>query len=875
MELLRKKVGVSKPSWMSQQQWRELLARYENVPRCEYTKKTASEAKLVVDHIVPRSKGGKNEASNYQFLSEEENLRKWANEDKYWKQDFYYDKSHDTYGFRYAQYQLAYRKILDYAEHFQQPWSQINRLIYLLAWITGAGKTISIHAICFALNQVLKREKGIAYPRVDRILVLVKEQALRDQLAKELSEDVVKYGICKISPSVGVVKSSDRLVNDYWLEKYDIVVCCVQQIWKRETGIPRENIARISKKFPVIFFDEPHFAVSQFASLAELATSSLCFGLTSTPINAKGHVLESFILFSLCGLEEVWEEQKNLKYLSSSPEAIEKLKIIDYASVDSARVYHEGNRNEIKDKPDSPDYNKQIEAAKNVAEKVVSHVIDADRFCEQVYLQQIIPEAAPHREPNEVIPNLIYPMHAMISVKTKHDAEVLEQHLNRTFKSAPHQYPIEQGFKAEVVFSSSEDEDGKAIKGKKLETNHPWLKCWRSQKFKMTQEGWELPKDSARFLIAIDMGREGINNPFCGVIGLGRRTQSIIEVIQRLIGRQIRSYTEKFLSKIKVPPARLDTIKIWTHEAWDYPSQGGDPDYATTQRILDGLNFCEYMDEWLAGLTTLEDLITTGKELNPEAEITDLGSLTTEEKLGIGYSLGIYQLKNEQIDDEKIINRWCERNSRKRELGQQWLNLLKNDPQKANIELNQGVSLPNSLHIVERERPKNDPTFQDLRWFYEVHNPASLPLIAMLENPSIDDTTRNSMYETCKFTYQMYMKQFHAFTDLPKVTDFDTIRKILVSKLYHQLRYNSSQESFIQGDKKEIQKMANIRIAYAVKTVLGLNKAKKDSEHDIAQYHAVLYDPSIVRMILGYARYKLLQQFSVPLTKSLNIVEVE
>ncbi len=879
-DLGKKKAGANKPTWMSQQQWRELKALYGSVAQCAYTGKTEHEAKLIVDHIVPRSRGGKNEVSNYQFLCEELNLEKGAKEDKYWAQEFYYDKDYDPTKFRYAQRDLAYLKILTHENHFQSPWSQINRIVYLLAWITGAGKTISIHAVCFALNQILRKEKGIAYPRVDRILVLVKEQALRDQLATELAKDVVDYGICRIPPRVGVVEGNHQFDNNYWLEQQDIVVSCLQQVWERDNGISRNNIEQILGKFAVIFFDEPHYAVAQVAALAEQATRSLCFGLTSTPINAKGTVLESYVLFSQCGLREVYQEQRNLKYLSSSEESIQKSKLIEYVGEIDARDHFCGKRTEIEGSPDTPDYNTQLEPAKSVAEKAVFYVVDADRICEKIFSGEMIPQAAPHRDASEVIPDLIYPMHAMISVRSRHDAEVIAKHLNeKIFQSDPHQYPPEQGFRAEVVFSYGVDENGKPVKGFKLNTDHPWLKCWRTKKFKMTGYGWELPEKCARFLIVVDMGREGINNPFCGVVGLGRRTQSIIEVIQRLIGRQIRSYTQPFLDQLKVPPAQLDTIKIWTHDAWDYPKAGDAPDYATTQRIKDGLHFCEYMDEWLAGLTTLEDLIENGKELlDPETETTEEGVLTTEEKLGIAFDIGTHQLKDEEIPEDDILNAWCGRNSKKRELAKDWIDLVQNEPDSAKIELKQTITL-RKLHIIEYERPKTNPSLTDLRWFFEVHSRASLPLVEMLENPAIDEITKAAMRATAEGWYKAYMVKFHSFAGLPKVTDFEKIRKQLVNKLYTQLRYNpyaSNEGSFIAGDSTAIQRATHQSIGYAVKTVLGLEKAEKGSEHDVPQYHAALVDPSVVRNILGYARQKLLEQFArSPIVKSLQISSID
>ncbi len=174
------------------------------------------------------------------------------------------------------------------------------------------------------------------------------------------------------------------------------------------------------------------------AQLAEQGTRSLCFGLTSTPINAKGEVLASYVLFSLCGLQEAYEYQQNLKYLSSSEASIIESKMVDYVDEVDAREHFCGQRIEIEGSPDTPDYNTQLEPAKTVAEKIVSYVVEADRLCKKVFSGEITPKPASHRNASEVIPDLIYPMHAMIAVRSKHDAEVLAKHLNdNVFESNP------------------------------------------------------------------------------------------------------------------------------------------------------------------------------------------------------------------------------------------------------------------------------------------------------------------------------------------------------------------------------------------------------------------------------------------------------
>ena len=117
---------------------------------------------------------------------------------------------------------------------------------------------------------------------------------------------------------------------------------------------------------------------------------------------------------------------------------------------------------------------------------------------------------------------------------------------------------------------------------------------------------------------------------------------------------------------------------------------------------------------------------------------------------------------------------------------------------------------------------KKNPGIEDLRWFYQVHNPNSLPLIEMLESPTFDDTTKAALRSEFEFSYAQYMAKFHSFAGLPKVTDFERIRKQLVRKLFEQLRYNpysTNEGSFIEGELTKIQSAAYQAIGYAVYTV--------------------------------------------------------
>ncbi len=272
-----------KPTWLRQDSWVELLKRYGNVPRCERTGETTD---LSVDHIVPRWAGGTDDVSNLQFLTGRLNAKKGIRADEYWAQRFYWDQTPNLDAFRGAQ-RLLFSEITQRADWFGQPVSDIARRLYVNAWVVAAGKTIGIAAAAWAVNHVIRDRWG-ASPRAGCLLIVTKERAVRDQIADDLKSDITGYGILGQAPRVGVIEHSWQFEQENWLDQHDAVVTTVQMIWEREGGMARSDLAKILGRFPVIAFDEPHFAADQVSRLVEEASGSICLGFTGSPIDAAG-----------------------------------------------------------------------------------------------------------------------------------------------------------------------------------------------------------------------------------------------------------------------------------------------------------------------------------------------------------------------------------------------------------------------------------------------------------------------------------------------------------------------------------------------------------------------------------------------------------
>jgi superfamily II DNA or RNA helicase len=315
-------MSVNKPAWLQREIFLKLLEQ-NPIPECIDCQ---TRENLTIDHRKARSKGGSHELSNLAVRCFSCNRKKYTKDDDYWaKNNFYWDRKHDASKFNTAQLEEVYLKLLNeeyenpYINLFTRPWSSISGVIYLLAWIVGAGKTMAVPALAFALNRLILRELGRGYQRVDRVLVLTKEQGIRDQVAREYEEKITEFGICSQPPRVQIMESLSMFLDKSVVTSADVCVSCIQALWDKE---PDPRLASILKDFPLIVVDEPHWALERVLQITEYAYSSLCFGLSGTPIEASGALMNKFVLFSVWDYLDAVINDQRLKFMDSQPNVL-------------------------------------------------------------------------------------------------------------------------------------------------------------------------------------------------------------------------------------------------------------------------------------------------------------------------------------------------------------------------------------------------------------------------------------------------------------------------------------------------------------------------------------------------------------------------
>ncbi len=847
-----------KPTWLSQADFSSYLQVWSNpVIRCQADGCAIDNPDLLtVDHIVPRYQGGSDEISNLQPMCIHHNSSKGARNDRYWELPFFFDQTPNIDKFRSAQKFYAYGEVLNHKEWFGRDWSQICGSLMVLAWTVGAGKTLAIPALAFALNKARMEFAGTACRRVNRVLVLVKEEALRDQLARALESEISGRGITGCGPKVKTVTQGYRW-NDvqYWKEA-DIVVACIQQFWDKKTEV---NLPAILHQFPLIVFDEPHFADSQVFRIVDAAKTSLCFGLTGSPIKADGDLIKRFVLFSVFDYVEANRNDHSMRYLNEeNKKRNEFVRVLD---VENANVLHGVNQEHIEfpDVSEYPDYKKNIIPAINVANAVVEELFERSEL-----RKRSIGEAAGHRvdfgNTSQIQVDLFFEPHAIIVAENIEHGEVLADSLNRKFNANRARYPEHDGWVAEVVYGEGEKLGGGRRTAKPMHESHPWLAVYRAKEAKKP-----FPRTWARILVAINIGREGLNNPLCCLIGIAKPTHSVLEVTQRAIGRQLRAYIEMRQGVLHVPPKELDSVRIITHAA-----------YKNEDAINRGIQFTMNMREHLSGLQTL-DMLIAGEGAPADSIDPDRPNLSLVERIEIAGHVGsIIEAGGDPGAPDAIEaakNTWGGLMPDKREKVEDEIKLILIDPEKAYQKIASTTPLRalndselQALHVVASERVSISLSTEDVRRYVDVYCPHDVlfrEILELLERRTAGETLDPGDDRSVSMLIRFCIEAKRSHMVIPPVMDtpLDTIRRQIAASIRTQLGGHYSGQ-----DDQPIYQAVGI----AVKKLLGVPNgddengrkwtAGNDSQFDTPAHRALLIRHDIRAQISGYVRDRMIRK---------------
>lgn len=811
-----------KPNFATRDQWM-LFNQLNPIYRCVRCGDT-DERNATVDHTVARQNGCPNAIEFWQWMCRSDNSRKGIKDDPYWAQPFFFDQTINLDALRVAQRSDCWDRPLSYSDYFSRPFSQLSGKILIFSGIVGCGKTLFPPVLGCSLNHIIRRDCGVAYPRVDRILVLTKEQSIRDQLAVDLATDLRKYGIMTANPNVGVIgdPSSEMLRQIDSLKKNDIWVSCIHMLFDTKDGPRRENVAQILAMFPLIVFDEPQFASDQVRKLVDQAHVSLSIGLTGSPIDRAGEVLKKFFLFSLYDYDTACSNDQSMKLVVSpdDPEWKDMVTIMGIESADTST----GAGDCTIDSCGTNRYNANIRPAITVAEKIVSIIHGRDMRSADGNVYRV----ARHR-PQDAIADVVYPSHAMIVVGSIVEAKMLCDTMNKKLDSNRQEYPRNLGYAFDYVVSDSIDGSGDTTKARRLTQSHGWF--WGRD-----NDG-KLSSKSIRFLVVVDMGREGVNNPYCNIIGVADSNRSEVGIVQRVFGRQIRAVIRwDKEGRLHVPRAELDMATIITHET-----------YNNINAIASGARFVLDMEGHLSDMATIDDLIN-GKMEETIAIATPDTVLTPAEKIAIIGTIGEIKIEGgypeENID--KIGKIFGGSSPAKETAAKEFAAKVIRDPSS----VHDSFKLVDSLDEIPRvmwEHLNFDPTDEELKRFILTHKSDFAPELSNLA------AFRRYGLEF----YRDHYRQFRA-QDIPSKQTTSRITRGIAHRLMDVILKGS-----YTGDKSIMYKTVNS----AARMILGVPKGvvmSDASKYGTPECHAILSRPEVRREIEGFAIKSLVVQGYCP-----------
>lgn len=642
------------------------------------------------DHIVPRALGGKSTRANLQPLCDIPNAIKQAKPDEYWESSRFFfdiDNKPNREKLRPGQIEFAWKPAIRLAEAMLSHNADIYRVYLLLWWIVGGGKTISMPILCSAINTVILEKGHKGTPRINKLLILTKEAALRDSIARELETELVGYGIYRRKPEVRIVNAWDKWGLPGYIDRADIVVACVHQLWEIERDKPRndQQVARILSNFGAIGIDEIHFGAGQLERLKNLSPRSLKFGFSNTPINDLGEILDSFVMLSMLDYQYGLFTDDSLKILTPFQDGLNNGLYVP-VQPEKHKTMVCGIEGDEQDGIHADPLN--IWSEKNVCVAVIKRLQELDRTG------------------RSSAPDDWFSSHALIRADNVKAGEEICRQINSFLNDNRPEFPVSDGWRATLLHGELKNgpaEERRLTHPEASKLKHPWMRA------KSLPKG-RCDKTCARILVVVDMVREGANNCLCNVIGWTCASTSLIELIQR-IGRAMRAIPN-MNRKILL---RHQSVHLFWHAGFE----------ENAPAIRRAIEWMLSMPLYGAEMPTLDDLLDDGEIETDIQKGKPESVLTPEDKSDIEHVIGQQILsgtKPKDIDIDWIIDHpgvlrspvSKERRKSAKEFGRI---LTSNSPEK---EKRLGVRQSfQPISVICYEKPKESYTDEDLIRFID------------------------------------------------------------------------------------------------------------------------------------------------------------
>lgn len=279
-----------------------------------------------------------------------------------------------------------------------------------------------------------------------------------------------------------------------------------------------------------------------------------------------------------------------------------------------------------------------------------------------------------------------YPAHGVVVVDNIPMAHDVENFLNRKFDSERNKFPRSRGWRAVATHSKARQP---------FDKTHPFFHYLTTGR---------LTQNSARILVVVDRATEGMNNKYLTVMGIAKKSRSVLELVQR-IGRLIRSAHYEKDGVLYAPPLAFDMVHIITHEK-----------YGNQEKLEEALDFMRNMAGALSEMLDIDTYANEGIDVF-DSDDSYTPQVSFEEMIIITDIVGEAIITGKRVPLVKIHNRIPTRKKAKRELVTQIARRLydRND-QAAETVIKDlfRVSLPDGLSDVSiDDRIKMEPLTMD------------------------------------------------------------------------------------------------------------------------------------------------------------------
>jgi hypothetical protein len=676
-------ITYKKPTWVSVESWDAYLATHADASgslSCHICGGVISPHLHQPDHQIPRSHwvefpGDVDNISGCLPSHATCNRERSNGPSATWSKRLVFDDPINIEKARTSQREFLVEQIDRWSDWYSVPYGNINSRIQSFFQIVGAGKTIGIGLLPYALNAASKKHYPQGGPRVKKMLVLTKDQSLRKQLASELSTELMQYGLVPRTPAILELDQPTRQIQGGEIWKSDIVVAHPSFLWTKDDE-PSAYVDLILSNFQLVVFDEVHWAYSQILSLLNKAKHRhvLLFGFTASPVTACGDTLDHMAKFQTYSYQTAVYFDQSMKGIYKQPDSLHTPgydfdDMIDIVRADRFRNIH---GEEIVLDRSQQTANSGMVAIESIISATLQRMYELDKLNDYDGADVSWHRHDLGKEGLDVITeNERFYSHAIIRVEGQDACEQVAASINSFIAKRPH-LAKSQGYTA--VFASG---------AKPLDNE-------TSPFFYSVRNDGRVSAKAARILVVDGLAREGMNNRYVNINAWCKPTNSIVEACQCL-GRAVRSTSSFSDDRLVVPKRDHDRLHIIIHESHEGIS---------VPTLKNALHFLANMEARTDAVMTVDEYFSRLSEV-PSGERENAAYLSPHEKRQIVILCQNMLTKKGRVSPENIAVAFTDNKLRIEKVCQFVVRLMHYDPTRTS----EVESLKSELHLRSISTP--------------------------------------------------------------------------------------------------------------------------------------------------------------------------